>query len=319
MDVGAVGLWTFQLDLQPAARARELAAEIERQGWGALWVGEAVGREPLTHAGLLLDATKQMVVATGVANIWSRSPTATAAAQRLLADDSGGRFLLGLGVSHAPLVEGLLGHTYDRPLDRMAEFLDKLDDAFSTSPPPEKDPPRVLAALGPKMLSLAADRAWGAHTYMAPVEHTAFARETLGPGPMLLVEQAVVLSADEGEARDVARRYLQTYLGFPNYTRNLLRLGFGEEDLGDGGSDKLVDALVAWGNVEAIAARVAAHREAGADHVCLQVLDADATAVPTAQWQELAAALVTPRKPRRRRKAPVKKAAAPAKKAAKKA
>lgn len=306
MDVGAVGLWTFQLDLQPAARARELAAEIERQGWGALWIPEAVGREPLTHASLLLDATKQMVVATGVANIWSRSPSATAAAQRLLADDSGGRFLLGLGVSHGPMVEGLLRQSYHRPLARMAEFLDGIDDAFTTSPPPEHDPPRVLAALGPKMLRLAADRAWGAHTYLVPVDHTGVARETLGPGPMLLVEQAVVLSSDEDQAREVARRYLQTYLGFPNYARNLLRLGFGEEDLAGGGSDKLVDGLVAWGTIEAIAARVAAHREAGADHVCLQVLDADATAVPTAQWQELAAALVTPRKPRRRRKAPAK-------------
>src|SRR5690606_22773885 len=196
----------FQLDLQPAARARELAAEIEAQGWGALWIPEAVGREPLTHAAVLLDATNEIVVATGVANIWSRSPSATAAAQRLLADDSGGRFLLGLGVSHGPLVEGLLGQTYDRPLDRMAAFLDGLDDAFTTAPPPPKDPPRVLAALGTRMLRLAAERAWGAHTYLVPVDHTAVARETLGPGPMLLVEQAVVLTADEDQARDVARR-----------------------------------------------------------------------------------------------------------------
>lgn len=313
MDVGAVGLWTFQLDLQPAARARELAAEIEAQGWGALWVPEAVGREPLTHAAMLLDATSELVVATGVANIWSRSPSATAAAQRLLADDSGGRFLLGLGVSHGPLVEGLLRQRYDRPLERMAAFLDGIDDAFTTAPPPAEDPPRVLAALGPRMLKLAAERSWGAHTYLVPVDHTAVARETLGPGPMLLVEQAVVLTADEDEARDVARRYLQTYLGLPNYARNLQRLGFADDDLAGGGSDKLVDGLVAWGGVEAVVDRVAAHREAGADHVCLQVLDADATAVPTAQWQELAAALVEPR--RRRRRAPAKRQA-PAKTAA---
>jgi probable F420-dependent oxidoreductase len=302
MDVGGVGLWTFQLDLQPAAKARELAAEIEQQGWGALWIPEAVGREPLTHAALLLDATKQMVVATGVANVWSRSPSTTAAAQRLLADDSGGRFLLGLGVSHGPLVEGLLGLTYVKPLDKMRSFLDGIDDAFTTSPPPEHDPPRVLAALGPKMLELAADRSWGAHTYLVPVDHTRVAREALGDGPMLLVEQAVVLSADEGEARDVARRYLQTYLPLPNYAANLLRLGFGEDDLEGGGSDKLVDAVVAWGDVEAIVERVTAHREAGADHVCLQVLDPDATAVPMDQWRRLAEALVTPRKPRRRKR-----------------
>jgi probable F420-dependent oxidoreductase len=304
MDVGAVGLWTFQLDLQPAASARELAAELDQQGWGALWVPEAVGREPLTHASMLLDATKQMVVATGVANVWSRAPSATAAAQRLLADDSGGRFLLGLGVSHGPLVEGLLGQRYERPLDKMAGFLDGIDDAFTTAPPPDDDPPRVLAALGPKMLRLAADRAWGALTYFVPVDHTPTARETLGEGPMLLVEQAAVLSGDESEARDVARRYMEMYLTLPNYTGNLRRLGFSEDDLADGGSDKLVDALVAWGGVEAIVERVKAHREAGADHVCLQVLDADATAAPTAQWRELAAALVTPRRPRRRRRNP---------------
>jgi probable F420-dependent oxidoreductase len=302
MDVGSVGLWTFQLDLQPAAKARKLAREIEQQGWGALWIPEMVGREPLTHAGMLLDATKQMVVATGVANVWSRSPSATAAAQRLLADDSGGRFLLGLGVSHGPLVEGLLGQAYERPLAKMEAFLDGLDDAFSTSPPPEHDPPRVLGALGPKMLQLAADRSWGAHTYLVPVDHTPVAREALGAGPMLLVEQAVVLTTDEGEAREVARRYLQSYLSLPNYSANLLRLGFGDDDVEGGGSDKLVDAVVAWGDVEAIVERVKAHHDAGADHVCLQVLDPDATAVPLKQWRRLAEALVTPRKPRRSRR-----------------
>jgi probable F420-dependent oxidoreductase len=302
MDVGGVGLWTFQLDLQPAARARKLAAEIEKQGWGALWLPEAVGREPLTHAAMLLGATKEMVVATGVANVWSRSPSATAAAQRLLADDSDGRFLLGLGVSHGPLVEGLLGMAYERPLAKMQAFLDGIDDAFTTSPPPDDDPPRVLAALGPKMLQLAAERSWGAHTYLVPVDHTPVAREALGDGPMLLVEQAVVLSTDEEEAREVARRYLQTYLPLPNYAANLQRLGFDDDDLAGGGSDKLVDAVVAWGDVEAVVERVTAHREAGADHVCLQVLDRDATAVPMAQWRRLAEALVTPRKPRRRRR-----------------
>jgi probable F420-dependent oxidoreductase len=150
------------------------------------------------------------------------------------------------------------------------------------------------------MLSLAAERAWGAHTYLVPVDHTPVARETLGAGPMLLVEQAVVLSTDEDDARDVARRYLQTYLGLPNYATNLQRLGFADEDFADGGSDKLVDAIVAWGDVDAIVERVRAHHEAGADHVCLQVLDSDATAVPMEQWRLLAEALVTPRKPRRR-------------------
>jgi len=292
MDLGAVGLWTFQLDLQPAAVARDLAAEIDDQGWGALWLPEAIGREPLSHAAVLLGATERIVVATGVANVWSRSASAAAAGQRLLADASGGRFLLGLGVSHAPMVEGFLGQTYERPLAKMRSYLDELDRAFSTSPPPAQEPPRVLAALGPRMLRLAAERAWGALTYLVPVEHTPMAREALGAGPMLCVEQAVVLSSDEDEARDTARRYMQIYLGLPNYRNNLLRLGFDEDALANGGSDALVDALVVWGDVDAVVERVAAQQAAGADHVCLQVLEPDATAVPRTPWRDLADALI---------------------------
>ena len=290
-----MGLWTFQLDLQPAREARRVAAEVEAQGWGALWVPEAVGREAMSHAGLLLDATDRLVVGTGVANVWSRSATVTAGAQRLLADDSGGRFLLGLGVSHQPMVEGLLGVAYEKPLAKMRAYLDQVDDAFTTSPAPAAEPPRVLAALGPRMLRLAAERAWGALTYFVPVEHTAVAREALGEGPMLMVEMAAVLTDDPAEARDVARRrYTQTYLNLPNYVENLRRLGWGDDDLAVPGSDRLVDALVAWGDAEAIAARVAEHHGVGADHVCLQVLDADAVAVPTAQWAALAEVLVAP-------------------------
>jgi probable F420-dependent oxidoreductase len=292
MDVGRVGIWTGQLDLQPAARAIETAAEIEALGYGALWVPEAVGREVLTHAAVLLGATERMVVASGVANIWHRSAVATAAAQRLLADVSGGRFLLGLGVSHGPMVEGMLGQAYDKPFTKMRDYLPAIDGAFSVSPPPAEAAPRVLASLGPRMLRLAADQAWGALTYFVPVEHTASAREHLGAGPMLLVEQAAVLSTDADAARAAARKHMAIYLTLPNYTGNLLRLGWTDDDLADGGSDELVDALVAWGDVDAIAARVAGHHQAGADHVCVQVLDADVTALPLPQWRELAPALV---------------------------
>jgi probable F420-dependent oxidoreductase len=292
MDVGDVGIWTAQLDLQPAARAREVAREIEALGYGALWIPEAVGRDALTHSAVLLDATGRMAVATGVANIFNRLPGTAAAAQRLLADDSGGRFLLGLGVSHAPMVEGMLHQEWTRPLSRMAAYLDGIDDAFTVSPAPASEPPRVLAALGPKMLALAATRAWGALTYFVPVEHTPVAREHLGDGPMLTVEQAAVLTADADVARETARRHMAIYLTLPNYTNNLRRLGWGDDDLAEGGSDALVDALVAWGDLDAVAARVAAHREAGADHVCVQVLDPDMTAVPLAAWRELAPALL---------------------------
>ena len=292
MDVGSVGIWTAQLDLQPAARAREVAAELDEIGYGALWVPEAVGREAISHAAVLLAATERMVIATGVANIYNRSPAAAAQAQRLLADDSGGRFLLGLGVSHGPMVEGMLGLTWDKPYSRMREYLDRMDGAFSVSPPPAEAPPRVLAALGPKMLELAAAQAWGAHTYFVPVDHTPVARERLGDGPMLMVEQGVVLSADAEVARAAVRKHMAMYLTLPNYVNNLRRLGWGDDDFADGGSDGLVDALVAWGDADVIAGRVAAHREAGADHVCVQVLDSDVTALPLDTWRELAPALL---------------------------
>jgi probable F420-dependent oxidoreductase len=292
MDVGRVGIWTAQLDLHPAARAREAAAELDELGFGALWIPEAVGREPISHAAVLLDATERIVVATGVAVIFNRVPSVAAAAQRLLADESGGRFLLGLGVSHAAMIEGMLGQVWDRPLARMRDYLDAMDDAFTVSPAPADDPPRVLSALGPRMLELAASRAWGALTYFVPVEHTAEARGHLGDGPMLLVEQAVALEADADVARDIARRYMSIYLTLPNYVNNLRRLGWGDDDLAGGGSDKLVDALVAWGDADAVSERVAAHHDAGADHVCIQVLGPDATALPLEQWQALAAALV---------------------------
>lgn len=292
MDVGSVGIWTAQLDLQPASRAREVAAELDDLGYGALWLPEAVGREVISHAAVLLGATRRLVVATGVANIYNRTPAAAANAQRLLADDSGGRFLLGLGVSHGPMVEGVLGQSWDRPLAYMRDYLDAVDGAFTVSPPPAEDPPRVLAALGPRMLELAASRSWGALTYFVPVEHTPFARKHLGDGPMLLVEQAAVLSTDADRARAAGRKHMQIYLTLPNYVNNLRRLGWGDDDLADGGSDALVDALVAWGDVDVIAARVAAHREAGADHVCVQVVDTDVTALPLEAWRSLAPALL---------------------------
>jgi probable F420-dependent oxidoreductase len=291
MDLGRTGIWTGQLDLQPAARAQEVAAELEELGYSALWLPEAVGREVTTHAAVLLAATERLVVATGVANIFNRLPHIAAAAQRLLADASGGRFLLGLGVSHAPMVEGVLGQQWDKPLARMRAYLDAMDGVFSVAPRPAEEPPRVLAALGPRMLGLAASRAWGAHTYFVPVEHTPVAREALGDGPMLLVEQAAVLSTDAEAARAAARKHMAIYLTLPNYVNNLRRLGWGDDDLSDGGSDALVDAIVAWGEPDDILARVTAHHEAGADHVCVQVVEQDASALPLPAWRELAPAL----------------------------
>jgi probable F420-dependent oxidoreductase len=291
MKIGRVGIWTFALDMQPATRAQEAAAEIENLGYAAIWIPEALGREAFTNAALLLAATRRIVIATGIANIWVRDPMAMAGAQKTLADAYPDRFLLGIGVSHAPLV-GMRGHAYTKPFSAMRAYLDAMDSAPFMASPPAAEPARVIGALAPKMLRLAAERAAGAHPYFVPPEHTASARQLLGKGPLLCPEQAVVLETDPTQARTIARTHMQTYLGLPNYVNNLKRLGFRDDDIADGGSDRLVDAIVAWGGIDAVVRRVRAHHDAGADHVCIQVLDPDPRALPLRQWRELAPALL---------------------------
>jgi probable F420-dependent oxidoreductase len=290
-ELGRVGLWTFQLDLQPAARAQEAARELEGLGYRALWIPEAVGREAFTNAGLLLAGTERLVVATGIANVWARDAMAMAAAQKTLDEAYPGRFLLGIGVSHKPMVDDLRGHRYRKPLTYMRDYLDAMDRAFYVAPAPSVPGTRVIGALHPKMLRLAAERTAGAHPYFVTPEHTARARAILGPGPLLAPEQAVVLDSDPAAARAAARAHMALYLTLPNYRRNLVGLGFGDDDFAAGASDRLVDAIVAWGGVEAVVARVQAHLAAGADHVCVQVLDPDPAALPMRQWRELAPAL----------------------------
>jgi probable F420-dependent oxidoreductase len=292
VNLGRVGIWTFQFEHHPAARAQAAAAEIEGLGYGAIWIPEALGREAFTHAALLLGGTRRIPVALGIANIWARDPMAMAAAQKTLAEAYPERFLLGVGVSHAPLVEGLRGHSYRRPLSTMRAYLDAMDRAPFVAVGPARPPERVIGALAPRMLALAAERAAGAHPYFVPPEHTSRAREILGRGPLLAPEQAAVLERDATAARSIARAHMATYLGLPNYVNNLRRLGFGDADFDGGGSDRLVDAIVAWGDVDAIARRVREHHAAGADHVCVQVLDADPAALPLAQWRALAPALL---------------------------
>lgn len=293
MHLGRVGLWTFQLDLQPASRAKELAAELEELGYPTIWVPEAVQREPFVNCTMLLGATKELRVATGIASIWARDAMTMAAGHLTISEAYPNRFVLGLGVSHQPMVDFVRGGHYDKPLSKMRSYLEAMDAAPFMSPRPEDPPTRVLAALGPKMLELAKEKAAGSHPYFVPVEHTAVARETLGTGPWLCPEQAVVLDTDPATARAAARQHMATYLTLPNYTNNLRRLGWGDEDLGDGGSDKLVDAIVAWGDEAAIVERVRAHLDAGADHVCVQVLDTDFAALPLEQWRALAPALLS--------------------------
>jgi probable F420-dependent oxidoreductase len=289
--LGRVGLWTRHLDIQPADQLRTTVVELEKLGWRSLWAWEVFGREALTNAGLLLCATQQLTVGTGIANIWARDPIAMAAAQRTLTEAYPGRFVLGIGVSHAPIVDAR-GHRYERPLERMRAYLDAMDAAPWQGPPLPEEPARVLAALGPRMLELAAERAAGALTYNATPEATAWARSILGSGPLLAVEQAVAVEEDPAEARRIGREYIAVYLTLPNYVRAWERAGFGPEDHADGGSDRLVDAMVAWGSPEAIADRVRAHLDAGADHVCLQVLEADPNGLPIGGWRALAPALL---------------------------
>src|SRR4051812_15492328 len=292
MDIGRVGIWTFQLDLQPMARAQELAAELEELGYGAIWVPEAVSREAVANSALILSATNRIAVCTGIASIWARDPMAMAQAHKTLTEAFPDRFLLGLGVSHQPMVEGLRHQNYDRPYSAMKAYLDAMDAAPFFGVPPTAEPQRVLAALGPKMLALSAERARGAHPYFVPVEHTAEARGVLGAGPLLAPEQAAVLETDPGKAREIPRQHMATYLGLPNYTNNLRRYGFGDEDIENGGSDRLVDAIVAWGDVDTVVQRVRAHHDAGADHVCVQVLASEIRAVPQREWRDLAEALL---------------------------
>jgi probable F420-dependent oxidoreductase len=292
MDLGRVGVWQYQLDQLPSGQAKEVAAEIESLGYGAIWIPEMVGRESFVSSTLLLSGTERIVVATGIAGIYSRDALCANSALNTVTEAFPERFLLGLGVSHQVMVEGIRGHDYTRPYSKMVDYLDAMDAGIFTASPPTTPTHRALAALGPRMLKLAAERTDGAHPYFIPVEHTAFAREQMGPDAKLYPEQAVVLETDATRAREIARAHMAMYLTLPNYTNNLKRFGWTDADLADGGTDALVDAIVAWGDEAAIAERVAAHHAAGADHVCIQVLPAEPTKAPLDEWRRLAPALL---------------------------
>lgn len=292
MKLGRVGIWAYQLDQVPSSKAQEIAAEIESFGYGALWIPEMVGRESFVSSTLLLAGTKSLVVATGIASIYARDALSANSAWQTVSEAFPDRFLLGLGVSHQVMVEGLRGHDYSKPYSTMVSYLDAMDNGLFTASPPTAPPQRVLAALGPKMLKLSAERAAGAHPYFIPPEHTAMAREVMGKGPLLCPEQAVVLETDAAKAREIARGHMAMYLTLPNYTNNLKRLGFADDDFENGGSDRLVDAIVAWGDESAIAQRVKDHHDAGADHVCIQVLPEVPTDAPIEIWRRLAPVLL---------------------------
>ena len=289
MRLSGTGLWSPELRRHgDDAEAADTAAELEELGYSALWLPGRGPGSPWNAASRLLRATREVTVATGIVSIWDVDPE-TAAAERAELDDAfEGRFLLGLGISHAPMVDPGDLDRYRRPLAAMRAYLESLDVAAPPVPVRE----RALAALGPRMLELARDRSAGAHPYLVTVEHTRGARAILGPEKLLAPEQGVVLETDSDRARTIVRTHLELYLQLPNYTNNLRRLGFGDADLVRGGSDRLVDALVAWGDEQAIADRVREHREAGADNVCLQVLTENREQLPRDVWRRLAPAVV---------------------------
>lgn len=289
--LGRVGIWSFALDELPAGGERQTVAEMDALGYPALWIPEGLSsKEIIAHASLLLVASERLTIATGIANMWARDPVALANAARLLADDHPGRFVLGIGVGHSYSTE-VRGARYERPRSGMRAYLDGMDDAPSSGPEPARPAPRLLAALGPKMLELAAERTAGAHTYFVPVEHTVAARRTLGAEPVLAVEQTVVLQSDPSAARRLARGFAADYLELPNYANNLRRLGFTDEDIAGSGSDHVIDATVVWGGVDRITGRVRAHLDAGADHVAVQVV-ADAGETGLRELRELAPSLL---------------------------
>jgi probable F420-dependent oxidoreductase len=275
------------LDAKDPGESADIASEVESMGYSALWVPEAYGRESFTNAGLLLAGTTSLVVATGIANIWARDAVASANATKTLTAAYDHRFVLGLGVSHEPLVKGMRGHAYETPYVAMREYLLAMDQSSMLAAEGSIRSARVIAALGPKMLELAATLTDGAHPYLVTPAHTAHARSLLGD-KFLGVEQAVVLGQDREESLRRAHEHLEFYTGLPNYRNSWLRQGFSEDDLVRGGSEKLCDALVAQGDEASVMARVREHLDAGADHVCLQVLGSDFGQVPLEEWRRLA-------------------------------
>jgi probable F420-dependent oxidoreductase len=274
MKIGKLGAWAATESLTAVAAAA-FAKRVEGWGYGALWIPEALGRNVLVHSSWLLANTSTLVIATGIANIYARDAAAMKSAQLALAEQSGGRFLLGLGVSHVPLVEGVRGHVFEKPIGKMRRYLQDMEKVTYISAMPAETPPVVIAALGPQMLALTAELADGAHPYNVTPEHTALARKVLGPGKLLCPEQKVLLQTDPAIARAAARKNLSTYLTLPNYRNNMVRMGFTESDLESGGSDRFIDAIVAWGDEAAVRKRIQAHWDAGADHVCIQAIPPD--------------------------------------------
>jgi len=287
---GTVGLWSPGMEMLTTADLPDFLAELEAQGWPALWFPEAYGREAFTQASLALAGSRSLKIASGIASIHGRDAMATAAAARTLNAASGGRFITGLGVSHRPMVERVRGQRYEKPLSTMTAYLEAMSHAGMMAPEHDEPFAVLIAALGPKMLELAESSCDGALPYLVTPEHTARARAQLKTG-FLAVEQAVVLTTDRAEGLRRAHQHLHIYSGLENYRNNWRRLGFGDEDFIPGGSERLAEAMVLIGDGAAIAARVQEHQAAGADHVCLQILSSDGLSLDLIEAAEIKGAL----------------------------
>ena len=292
MNLGRAGAWLGSMANLPAKDLRRAVAEIEQMGFGTIWLGESLAREPFAGAAIILAATTRVTVATGIANIYVRDATAMINGARTLAEAWPNRFVLGVGVSHVPLVKAR-GHQYERPVSAMRAYLEAMENAPYRAAMPNPPPSILLAALGVNMLQLARERTAGAHPYFVPVEHTLEARGVLGEDRVLAPELAVVFARNREGARATGERYMRTYLGLENYRRNLLRLGWPHDELEPPGSDRIFDAVIAWGPDEEIARKVRLHHEAGADHVAVQVLTATPERAPLDDLRRLAPLVVS--------------------------
>jgi probable F420-dependent oxidoreductase len=274
MELGKIGVWAA-IDHFSAPEAAAFAQRVEALGYSALWIPEAVGRDPFAQIGYLAAKTEKLVFATGIANIYARDPMAMNAIRKTLSEYAADRFILGLGVSHKHLVSNQRGHDYGKPLTMMRNYLEAMNAALFMARPPEKEAPIVIGALRDKMLTLAATAAQGAHPYNVTPAHTKHAREVMGPDALLCPEQMVLGVTDPEKAREIGRKQLAVYVRLPNYQNSLKEFGFTDKDFEDGGSDHLVDSLVCWGEPEKIADQVRAHLDAGANHVCVQAFPPD--------------------------------------------
>jgi len=289
-NIGKLGVWAF-IDNMSAQEAVTFAQQLEQWGYSALWIPEAVGRDPFSIISFMAANTDKLIFATGIANIYARDPMAMNAIHNTVAELAPDRFILGLGVSHAPLVKDIRGHDYQKPVSTMKNYLDSMENALYMAATPPEPAPILLGALRQNMLKLSAEKATGAHPYFVPTAHTAWAREILGADAWLCPEQMLLLETDADKARSIARTHMATYTGLDNYKNNLKQFGFNDADFEDGGSDALVDAIFAWGDKQALTDRIQAHWDAGANHVCIQTFQDGTDRGPDLALLELLAPL----------------------------